>query len=140
MKRLSLAFISLLAAAITATAVSPLASGHWAKVAIDTTGVYELSYDELRSLGFGNPERVRVYGSGGVEAANHSFSAVYGHGFSPAPSMHTDDGRVLFFGEGPVRVVPGTSGYMTLSRKFYDDNSFYFMSYSGNYTCDMPRT
>lgn len=140
MKRLSLAFISLLAAAITATAVSPLASGHWAKVAIDTTGVYELSYDELRSLGFGNPERVRVYGSGGVEAANHSFSGAYGNGFSPTPSMHTDDGRVLFFGEGPVRVVPGTSGSMTLSRNFYDDKAFYFLSDSGNDTCDMPRT
>ena len=45
---------------------SVLAQGKWVKVEVETTGVYEISYDELRSMGFDNPENVSVFGAGGT--------------------------------------------------------------------------
>ena len=39
---------------------SRLASGKWVKVAIPESGVYEITYDELREMGFSNPARVKV--------------------------------------------------------------------------------
>ncbi len=48
---------------------SVLSSGNWYKVAVNNTGVYKLSYDNLSELGMDvnsiNPKHIRVYGNGG---------------------------------------------------------------------------
>ena len=44
------------------TGTSALSKGHIVKVAADTTGIYEISYDRLRELGFSDPSKVRVLG------------------------------------------------------------------------------
>ncbi len=44
---------------------TPLSSGRWVKIAVDTCGVYEIDSDELRQMGFADPSKVRVYGYGG---------------------------------------------------------------------------
>ena len=45
---------------------SRLATGKWVKVTIPENGVYEITYDELREMGFNNPGQVHVYGQGGA--------------------------------------------------------------------------
>lgn len=47
------------------TSQSKLAKGKWVKINIPESGVYEITYDELREMGFDNPSKVRVYGQGG---------------------------------------------------------------------------
>lgn len=44
---------------------SPLASGKWVKLTTGECGVYELSYEELRELGFADPAKVSLFGEGG---------------------------------------------------------------------------
>ena len=44
---------------------SVLSEGKWVKMKVIESGVYEVSYDDLRSYGFAEPEKVRVYGRGG---------------------------------------------------------------------------
>lgn len=48
---------------------SVLANGKWYKIAVDNTGIYKLSYNELSELGMDvnsiNPKHIRVYGNGG---------------------------------------------------------------------------
>lgn len=44
---------------------SRLASGRWAKVKVRHTGMQLISNSTLRSLGFNNPDDVKVYGFGG---------------------------------------------------------------------------
>ena len=44
---------------------SKLANGKWVKITIPENGVYELTYNELREMGFANPDQVKVFGSGG---------------------------------------------------------------------------
>ena len=54
---------------------SKLANGKWVKIRVKENGIYELSYDELREMGFANPEKVGIYGRGGRQLsekfANH---------------------------------------------------------------------
>lgn len=44
---------------------SVLSTGKWVKIAISSDGVYQLTATDLRSMGFSNPENVRLYGYGG---------------------------------------------------------------------------
>ena len=44
---------------------SKLATGRWVKITIPDNGVYEITYSELRKMGFSNPGKVHVYGVGG---------------------------------------------------------------------------
>ncbi len=45
---------------------SVLASGRWYKVKIASSGIYKLSYEKLKGMGFSDPDKVRVYGNGGA--------------------------------------------------------------------------
>ena len=79
---------------------SKLASGKWVKITIPDNGVYEITYNELREMGFNNPAQVKVYGSGGnriVETLN---------GTAPddlvrVPFLRTNN-KICFYGRGPV--------------------------------------
>ncbi|MDD2960512.1 MAG: type IX secretion system sortase PorU [Muribaculaceae bacterium] len=45
---------------------SYLASGKWVKIKVSKTGITQISFDELTSFGFSNPENVKIYGYGGT--------------------------------------------------------------------------
>lgn len=47
------------------SASSVLAEGRWAKISIKEDGLYRLTTSQIRSLGFSNPQNIRVYGYGG---------------------------------------------------------------------------
>jgi hypothetical protein len=44
---------------------SVLSSGKWVKVRVQTDGIYKLTYSELVTMGFENPQEVRIFGNGG---------------------------------------------------------------------------
>lgn len=127
-KSIFLSLILLLSICRGIAAPGPLSTGRWAKVSVDTTGIFEISYESLRELGFSDPERVAVYGTGGVIAADHSFSGPFGDGFAPAPAMHTADKRLLFFAEGPVRAEMSSTTRLSIKQNHYDSRSYYFLS------------
>ena len=76
---------------------SKLATGKWVKISIPETGMYEITYDELRAMGFNNPSQVRLYGNGGY-AINEK------HGIwrnnTMVVSDSPDEGKYMFQGEG----------------------------------------
>lgn len=113
---------------------SLLSEGHWAEVRTDTTGIYEISYDQLRHWGFNDPSKVTVYGYGGVEGAQHSFSASFPDDLRQTPCMHTADGRILFFAEGDVRTSvkatsdnPSSRPQLSYFRNLFDFKAHYFL-------------
>lgn len=128
MQKTYLSALALLLSATAAHAECPLATGRWAKVSVDTTGIFEISYESLREFGFPDPSKVAVYGSGGVVAADNSFTGNYGDGFAPAPYMHTADGRILFFAEGTVRGTVNSTGKLTRILNNYDTKAYYFLT------------
>ena len=44
---------------------SALAEGRWVKVRVADDGIYKLTYDQLRAMGFADPAKVSVHGYGG---------------------------------------------------------------------------
>lgn len=46
---------------------SVLAEGRWVKIAIRESGLYKVTYDQLRDLGLENPSQVSLFGNGGKQ-------------------------------------------------------------------------
>ena len=44
------------------TSSSVLASGKWVKIYVTNAGVYQMTKSNLKSMGFSNPDKVRLYG------------------------------------------------------------------------------
>lgn len=118
---------------------SRLASGHWVKIKADSEGIFQISYDELRQWGFSDPTTVNVYGYGAVDLMSHNFDPSQPDDIKQIPSMHTSDGRILFYAIGDVRATVGTTRERVgntdrmpaepeRTRNIYDTASYYFLS------------
>ena len=44
---------------------SVLSKGVWKKIKIEKTGIYKITYQELKNMGFSDPMKVAVHGYGG---------------------------------------------------------------------------
>ena len=79
---------------------SRLASGKWVKVSIPESGVYEITYDELREMGFSNPESVHVYGAGG-NRISEQLNGTHTDDLKQVPILRAND-KICFYGNGPI--------------------------------------
>lgn len=91
-----------------------LADGKWVRVSVPETGLYEVTYDQLRQMGFTDPRRVTVYGRGGSALAfnfqNTNGSQVYYKDNPQAVrTLHTND-KIIFYGIGPEDMTAGAVG------------------------------
>lgn len=77
---------------------SAMSQGHWAKVSVNREGIHQITYDELRQLGFSDPTRVKVCGYGGASLTHDTFRTSDPDDIAATQYMHTADGRVLFYG------------------------------------------
>ena len=112
---------------------SRLSSGHWVKVATDAEGIFQLSYDQLREMGFEDPSKVQVYGYGSTQFADNLFIGNAPDDIIPTATLHTPDGRILFFGQGDVSVSVNSltgseASRYNVRRNYYDTRSYYFLS------------
>ena len=83
-------------------AKSALAEGKWVKISVKETGIYKLTYAELRKMGFSNPEKVSVHGYGGWPMEEDFATAVYLDDVPSIPVWRNND-YLLFYGKGPVK-------------------------------------
>lgn len=113
---------------------SVMSQGRWVKISTSEAGIYQFTYDELRALGFSNPEDVQVYGYGAVRyCENNNFDSAAPDDVIATPTYHTPDGRILFFGDGDALPKANyTTGYdtssLSIARNYYDTRSYYFLS------------
>ena len=77
---------------------SILSSGRWVKIRVTESGVYELTYDELRRQGFSHPEKVKVYGRGG-NIAEENFMLPRMDDLEQTPVMHMNN-KIYFYTKG----------------------------------------
>lgn len=119
--------------------VSQLAEGEWFKIGVDTSGVFKITYDNLRSLGFSDPIssaglRVHGYGKGMLPESN---AADHPDDLPEVPVQVVDGGDgeinaedyVLFFAEGPDEWVynEGTERFYHKTH-IYADTNYYFLT------------
>ncbi|MDE5807853.1 MAG: hypothetical protein K2H76_07015, partial [Muribaculaceae bacterium] len=111
---------------------SLLSSGHWVKVGVEETGIYEISYDELRQMGFEDPSKVGVFGKGGT-AMPISFT----NGSDPlitddleAVGTWHHDNKIFFYGRGveEIQFNRYSSQFEKKSRNIYILEGSYFLS------------
>lgn len=133
MKRLT-AYLCALAVAATAMAQtyqtsSVLASGRWVKIAVDSTGMHQLTPQQLTDMGFSDPSKVTVWGAGGTMYENPDIAAAnVSDDLAQTPSMTTSDGRVLFYGQGRVRARVDSPTKATLVKNNYSRRGYYFVT------------
>ena len=114
------------------TTSSRLSKGTWVKIRTDKEAIYQLTYDQLRGLGFSDPSKVQVYGYGALTLSDNQFSTGLPDDLQPVTTRHTPDGRILFYGEGDVRVASNKINqsvvFATYKRSWSDTASYYFLS------------
>lgn len=80
---------------------SVLAEGTWVKIQVEETGIYKLSYSDLREMGFSDPTQVSIHGYGGWPL-DEDFSTTYVDDLPATPVWRGDD-YLLFYGRGPIK-------------------------------------
>ena len=108
---------------------SRLSSGHWVKVKVSDSGIYRISHEQLRQWGFDDPSKVNVYGFGGPELADNTFSTDMPDDLPLQYCEHISD-ALLFYGEGDLRLRPRSNSTTDLKRRrnHYCTYSCYFLS------------
>jgi hypothetical protein len=121
---------------------SVLRSGEWYKIAVVKEGIFKLSYQFLKELGFDidnlNPNDFKIYGNGGkkLPALNSDFrvddilqNAIYVEGASD--NVFNENDFVLFYGQSP-----DSWSYNENTNLFehevhkYSDSTYYFLTFS----------
>ncbi len=106
---------------------SILASGKWIKINIYESGMYRLTFDQLRNIGIDNPQNLRIFGNAtGLLSYKNSDSR---------PDDLTEnkisiaDNQVIFYAQGPDRWDFNVSYNLFVPIKnIYSDHSSYFLT------------
>lgn len=118
---------------------SVLSEGSWYRIRINKTGIYRLSYEDLRSMGLSDPSSVRIFGNGGDMVPLMNNLPRYDD--LVENSLYMSDGGdgqfgpgdfILFYGKGPVSWTYNTSAGMFEHRvNGYNDAAYYFVTAGG---------
>lgn len=114
---------------------SVLADGKWTKVSVEATGLYEISYSQLREMGFSDPSKVAVYGQGGrmysEDLLDSKGKQVYLDDLVPTPVLHEKD-KLYFYGLGLDDIeFTNQYGYQYFDNgglNIYTDKGYYFLT------------
>ena len=110
---------------------SRLSRGRWIKIKLRETGMHQITAEELRDMGFPDPERVAVFGFGAVELSDYSITADTPDDLPAVPSVY-ENGKLIFYGMGDTRCSLSATydGVMTASvmRNHYADYGAYFLT------------
>lgn len=118
------------------TSQSLLSTGNWFKCTVSKSGIYKLTYSQLKTLGIAKPEDVRIYGNGG-KVLNEIYSGNIPDDLQEIPIMmesgadaiFNDGDDILFYAEGPV-----TWDYDSINKIYlhntnpYTDDIVYFIT------------
>lgn len=104
---------------------SVLSKGRWVKVRIARSGVYGLSDDRLRSLGFSDPSKVRVCGYGGKLLPETNIQNLIDD--LPVQPVWHEGQKLLFYGQGPENQLLNTNNVEQFVNN-YSDFGYYFLT------------
>jgi hypothetical protein len=118
---------------------SVLSSGKWVKIKVYHDGIYKLSYEDIKDLGFSDPSGIRIFGNGGQMLPLMNSSQRFGDLQENAIFMAKgSDGifnpgdYVLFYGKGPVSwTYQAASGFFEHTVNPYSDAAYYFVTADG---------
>lgn len=109
----------------TYAASSVLASGNWAKISVEKSGIYLISNAALKKMGFSNPSKVNIYGYGGNRLPDYFTD--YIDDLPLVQCLHTSRG-LIFYGVGPISYVKTTGANKRHSINPFTTEGYYFLS------------
>lgn len=104
---------------------SVLSSGRWVKIRVSQSGVYKLTNSALRSMGFSDPSKVKLYGYGGEVLPETDLQNLTDD--LPEQPLWRTDGYALFYAQGPVSWKRSGKGF-THQVNTYSDWGYYFLT------------
>ncbi len=118
---------------------SVLATGNWFKIRLSKTGIYKLTYEDLKGMGFpvdGNPANIALYGNGGgLLPEKNDAPRPAGLTENPIEVVDGGDGSfdpgdyILFYGVGPVVwSYDAATGTFHHQNNYYDNYAYYFLT------------
>ncbi len=107
------------------TRESVLSSGKWVKIKVAESGVYKITNSTLRSMGFNDPSRVRLFGYGGAVLPETGLQDLTDD--LPEQPLWRESGFVLFYAQGPVNWKQTAKGYVH-EVNTYSDWGYYFLT------------
>lgn len=113
-----------LASAHTYVSSSVLASGSFHKIQVSESGLYSLTFDELRKMGV-DPASLRIYGYGGA-MLKQNFTLPKIDDLPVVPYLRLDD-RVVFYGQGSIAWEYNGSRF-SHTHNPYSDYGYYFIT------------
>ncbi len=125
--------------------VSVLATGEWFKIRISSTGIYKLTFEQLKLLGLTDPATVRIFGYGGQvlpedirEGGKDDLLPVQIYMHKGADNIFNKGDYILFYGAGTDEWYYDDHFQMFRCRKNpYSDYSYYFLT-CNNGSIDEP--
>ncbi len=119
---------------------SILSSGNWYKIAVENTGIHQITYEDLESYGIDpsqvNPKLIRLYGNGNgmLPEDNDEFryddlqeNSIFVYGEDD--EIFDPDDYILFYGESPTEWNLNTeSGLFEHEVNLYTDYTYYFIA------------
>ena len=107
---------------------SALSKGKWVKIAIPEDGMYQITFDELTRMGFENPQKVGIFGTGG-----HPLSEILNGSniddLKQVPSKIFGN-KLCFYACGPVQYTmetPTTTPHFTRKINSCSTMGYYFI-------------
>jgi hypothetical protein len=115
---------------------SVLSSGKWYKIKIYHSGIFKLTYEDIKAMGFSDPSGIRIFGNGGDMLPLMNSSPRFGdlqenaiYMFKGTDGLFNQGDYVLFYGKGPVSWKYNTaSDFFEHSVNQYSDAAYYFVT------------
>lgn len=119
------------------TTESVLSTGHWVKIQVDETGVYQISNTELSKMGFSNPSKVRLYGYGGFLLPEGPEVLSLPDDLQEVP-LWRENNYVLFYANGTIRWKKGKKEYEH-TQNYCSTAGYYFLTESEKEPLAFPQ-
>jgi len=133
-------------ATMTYASNSVLASGKWRKLSVTESGVYKLTYSDIKNMGI-DPAKVQIFGYGGKLLAENFALTGYMDDL-PEVAVYKDLGSdgvfnagdfILFYAQGPISWSYSTGYAMYVrTRNHYSDKAYYFVGERAGGTLTAP--
>lgn len=108
---------------------SLLSSGRWFMIKVDTSGVYKLTFDELKEMGLENPQNTRIFSYGGSnlpiycgEPVPDDLCEIPTHKVFGSDSVFDSDDYLIFYAQGPVVLKYNNMMKMFVHSRHYYSN------------------
>lgn len=104
---------------------SRLASGHWVKIGIKESGIYQIDFEKLRQLGFNDPSKVTIFGAGGAMLPETDIEHITDD-LDQIPVCRTGK-RLLFWAQGTVTWTLEKNVFVHNTNP-YSEYGYYFLT------------